>query len=356
MTSQEEQSLRVDALTVVSTTSVATCTESEGCINNDDDSDVEGAYSPSSPMTPSRWNATTTASGADPDPSNHSVLTQCPRDSCDPITVLAKHCLREGAEDLFSQWLVDIIQAQSPYKGYLGSEVIRPLHCSHSREYISIFRYDTYENLKVWMSSNVRAEFVERAKEFSESPILITYHSLEHWFVRNSNVNTEDFSVGVASSPAASSSGGPPPKYKMVVVVFLVIWFQVHYIGPNTVGRIDVLPPLAKESLGTLLITTLTTYVFMPICTRLLAFWLFPGTNYLATLQELVPQSVLKIIRSLSCNSSNNANHQQTRIETPADFPDNNNKSLPQQVSFAKSQPSSLLTTKTSTSGGEGSD
>jgi antibiotic biosynthesis monooxygenase (ABM) superfamily enzyme len=167
------------------------------------------------------------------------------------------------------------------------------------RDYISIFRYDTYEHLKNWMQSELRAEFIERAKEFSETPVLVTYHSLEHWFVRNADKDMDDFSV--ASSDNNKAKGGPPAKYKMVVVVFLVIWFQLHFVLPNTVGKIDALSPLAQESLGTLIITTLTTYVFMPISTRILAFWLFPGCDYLSTLKELLP--------SFSKNKSSRSKH-----------------------------------------------
>jgi antibiotic biosynthesis monooxygenase (ABM) superfamily enzyme len=240
----------------------------------------------------------TTSSSSLPDatPAIELRISQCPRDAQHPITVLAKHTLKVGAEAGFAKWVEAITTAQqSSYPGYLGSEVIRPMN-SGDRDYISIFRYDTYEHLKAWMTSDVRDSLINQVQEYLETPVLVTYHSLEHWFVSPSTIPTNNTNNNENDNAgAAGGAGGPPPQYKMVVVIFLVIWFQVHFINPNTVGKLKGLSPLGKESLGTLLITILTTYVFMPIVTRLLAFWLFPSgrENYCATLQELIPRILL---------------------------------------------------------------
>jgi antibiotic biosynthesis monooxygenase (ABM) superfamily enzyme len=227
----------------------------------------------------------------DATPAIEHRISQCPRDAQHPITVLAKLTLKVGAEGGFAKWVEDIANAQqSSFPGYLGSEVIRPMNCG-DREYISIFRYDTYEHLKAWMTSDRRDSLIDQVQEHLETPVLVTYHSLEHWFVAPSTISIDQ---NENDDNDAAAAAGPPPKYKMAVVVFLVIWFQVHFINPNTIGKITALSPLAKESLGTLLITILTTYVFMPIATRLFAFWLFPGRgNYCATLLELIPRILL---------------------------------------------------------------
>lgn len=231
----------------------------------------------------------------DAPPALEQRISQCPNDAKHPISVLAKMRIKVGAEEGFGQWIRDITETQTKsYAGYLGSEVIRPMNCDHEREYIAIFRYDTYDHLKAWMTSATRRTYMERVQKYLEEPLLVTYHSLQHWFVRPSSNEGNDEGDTDEAKKAASAQGGPPAPYKMVVVVFLVIWFQVHYIAPITVGKVDAFSPLAKEALGTLIIVILTTYIFMPIVTRLLAFWLFPGCNYLETLKELVPKFLIE--------------------------------------------------------------
>jgi antibiotic biosynthesis monooxygenase (ABM) superfamily enzyme len=218
-------------------------------------------------------------------------LQRCPNDASHPITVLAKHRVREGAETDFEAWFKEITTFQSHnYTGYLGSEVIRPMNCEFKNEYISIFRYDTYENLSRWMHSKDREVRMEIVHKYLETPLLVTYHSLEHWFVHPADADDDGPSV----ISKQQKRQGPPPNYKMVVVVFLVIWFQIHFILPVTIGKIGGLSPLGGEGIGTLLVVTLTTYVFMPVATRLLSFWLFPEKSYVATLKELIPRPLLQ--------------------------------------------------------------
>jgi antibiotic biosynthesis monooxygenase (ABM) superfamily enzyme len=283
-------------------------TSSSSNTNNDNDDNLES-------MEDGLVKNQTTSSSSLPyaTPAIELRISQCPRDAQHPITVLAKHTLKVGAEVGFAKWVEDItIAQQSSYPGYLGSEVIRPMN-SGDREYISIFRYDTYEHLKSWMTSDLRDTLIHQVQEYLETPVLVTYHSLEHWFVPPSTIPIDNHNANDDDNDdaAAAAVAGPPPKYKMVVVVFLVIWFQVHFINPNTIGKITALSPLGQESLGTLLIVILTTYVFMPIATRLLAFWLFPTTGrrrdytYLATLQEWISRILLPK-GSSSSNAKNN--------------------------------------------------
>lgn len=183
----------------------------------------------------------------------------CPRKGA--LTVLARHKVLPGREADLEAWVRDIVEVQKKYEGYLGAEVIRPTCLQQSNEYVSIFRYDTYDNLQKWMNSKDRTDRIEKAREFEEGPIEISYHSLEYLFLPHE----------------AQPNVKPPSRHKMAFVTFLVIWLQVHFI-PVNMNKIPKVPDLLLEALTTALIVVLTTYLVMPIVTKyILHWWLFPG-------------------------------------------------------------------------------
>lgn len=179
------------------------------------------------------------------------------------VTVFAKHKVIRGKEAAFQQWVREINTVISKFEGYQGAETVRPTSCE-SNEYASIFRFDNFEHLQVWMDSEERQPFLERTNEFDERPVETSYNSLEYLFVPDQTDGTP--------APAA------PSKEKMVAVTFLLIWLQVHFLGP-AFGGLHIAPLLA-EALTVLTVAILTTYFLMPITTKyLLSWWLFPNPN-----------------------------------------------------------------------------
>ncbi|KAL3929984.1 MAG: hypothetical protein SGBAC_011968 [Bacillariaceae sp.] len=179
------------------------------------------------------------------------------------LTVFAKHKVIRGKESQFQKWTKEINQVLSNFEGYQGAETVRPTTCQLN-EYVNIFRFDNYDHLQLWMDSPKRQEFLERTNEFDEEPIETSYHSLEYWFVQDQT----------DGKPAT----GPPSKEKMVVVTFLLIWLQVHFIGP-AYGSLDI-PDLLAQALTVLTVVIGTTYLWMPITTKhLVNWWLFPNPD-----------------------------------------------------------------------------
>lgn len=196
-----------------------------------------------------------------------------------PLTVFARHRITFGKQDMFLAWVAEIDSVQrSKYKGYLGCEIVRPTPCrtdddddntKKSLEYVSIFRYENYELLQLWMDSEDRLQMLHKTCDFEDEPIVTSYHSLEYWFVPPET--EQQLQVDQQKPPAM------PPRPKMAFVTFLVIWFQVMFVTPYTIGYIPNLPAWAAQGLGTLLIVVLTTYFFMPIATKYIFYWwLFP--------------------------------------------------------------------------------
>lgn len=177
-----------------------------------------------------------------------------------PLTVCCQHRIIPGKETVFQAWLQDIIRLQQEnFEGFRGVELIRPTNASQE-EYLSIFRYDTYENLQLWMESDERLKILERSVDFDQEPPRLTYHSLEYWFQADNGQQQQQ----------------QPSEHKMAVIIFFVIWIQVHFIAIN-IGKIPDIPPLVAEAGGVAIITILTSYIFLPIITKyLLHWWLFP--------------------------------------------------------------------------------
>ena len=207
-------------------------------------------------------------------------------DSHQPVTVLAKHHVRPDKLEVFQQWSREMEAKCSSFQGYIDTEIIRPTCIESDDEYVVIFRFDNYTHLQAWMNSTERKRMIDRISEFASSKSqCYSYHSLEHWFAA---ADDDDDTAALTTTTTGKSGGGPPARYKMVFVVTGVIYAQTLFV-PNIMNQVaPKVDPDVKGFLVTLVIVTLSTYIFFPIVTRLLAFWLFPTAKYTDKLLELV--------------------------------------------------------------------
>ena len=211
-----------------------------------------------------------------------SLKLNCPDDSDQPLTVFVRHNVLPGQEKAFERWCTEINLLAQRYDGFIGSEVIKPVchdvrdESLESDEYISIVRFQNYTKLKKWMDSNDRKGMLNRTSEFSNRKSIYSYHSVEHWFPSN-------------GTTASKLSGGPPPKWKMSIFVTLIIYAQTLWIPKVTKKIVPKLNMYWAGLINTFFIVVLVTYALFPICTRLMAFWLFPEAKYRDKLRELIP-------------------------------------------------------------------
>lgn len=186
-------------------------------------------------------------------PNNGKPIT-VPGDSRSPVTVIARHSVNRGKEELFDEWMRGIVNACSRFEGYLNSEVIRPI--DPLDDYVCIFRFDVFANLDRWLQSDERQRWLGRTSEFSSrAPRFEHYHSLEFWF-------------------DPGKRRGAPSRSKMALVTFSVIWPLVHFI-PRFVRSHVTAPALLTEVVSVATIVVLMTWVVMPAVTRLLEAWLW---------------------------------------------------------------------------------
>lgn len=206
----------------------------------------------------------------------------CPNECNRPLTVMAKHIIRSDAVGKFEEWFQETKELQLQFKGYLSSELIRPVEFRNN-EFVSIFRYDSYLHLKAFMDSKERADLIEKRKAFAEDETIdFSYHSLEHFFVSDAGTK-------------------PPAMYKMWIVLYGSILSQLQWVPQMIERRFPTVSKTGQVALTTLIVVTAVQFLIVPMLTRLLAFWLFPGCNYADKLLELVPKPIMEWI--VSCRS-----------------------------------------------------
>jgi hypothetical protein len=175
------------------------------------------------------------------------------------VTAIISHFIRSGREQGYEEWLHGIATDAHQFKGHLGVNVIRPCDPTHP-EYVAIVRFDHYNNLKTWLESSVRQEWLERLQPLIEKPETIqTLTGLETWFT-------------LPNKPMKA----PPPRYKMAVVTWLGVFFTISILNRLLVPLLVGLPVLLRTLLVTGLTVALLTYVIMPRLTQLFRKWLYP--------------------------------------------------------------------------------
>jgi hypothetical protein len=174
------------------------------------------------------------------------------------VTGIIVHQPRRDAYDEYERWLLEIREACKRFPGYLSTDVISPVGGQDT--YTVIIRFAGVEQLKAWIESEVRREFlhrIEHALEKGDRYVIQT--GLDFWF----------------APPAAM----PPKRWKQFQLTLSAIF-------PLTVIVPWALSPLLGGSqgvpamlLGKLLVATvivyLMVYLIMPRYTRLVAKWLY---------------------------------------------------------------------------------
>lgn len=175
-----------------------------------------------------------------------------------PITVIIKRRIQAGREGEFETWLSGLSIEALKFPGHLGLNVIRPTNPKQP-EYVLIFRFDGYENLRNWEESEVRQAWLARIAPLTIGEADIQQVTgLEFWF-----------------TPSSAITAPVPPRWKMVIVTCVAFYPVVNIM------RLLFFPLTGGMSpwLGTLLTMpfsiSLMTYLIMPLTTRLFSRWLY---------------------------------------------------------------------------------
>lgn len=173
------------------------------------------------------------------------------------VTVVISQIVKPGREIAYEAWLKEITSVSRTYAGHLGTNVIRP-QPGVQPEYVIIFRFDSYENLKVWMTSGDWEYWLTQAQHLVQSePDVQQISGLEAWF-------------SLPGKPLKT-----PPRYKTALLTWAVVYVLINLLNRLLVPLFATLPPLIISLIISAVMVVLLTYVVMPRVTRLFSSWLY---------------------------------------------------------------------------------
>ena len=175
-----------------------------------------------------------------------------------PLTTIARHAIKLGAERDFEQWTSNIGKKAATFKGFQGIFTIPPKKGDVTNEYTTVFQFESMETLDAWMNSEARKTEVKRLGSISEEEM-----QLEHQ-------EGIDFLFRTSGTPSVS-----PPKWKMAVVTWAAVFPGVVVLSQLFRGMFPTLNGVVTTLLVTLTLVPLLTWVLMPNLTKLLKKWLF---------------------------------------------------------------------------------
>ncbi|MGQ7247325.1 antibiotic biosynthesis monooxygenase [Halomonas sp. V046] len=170
----------------------------------------------------------------------------------EPVTLMVARRVARGRYRDFLVWLDEGRALAADFPGYLGSGILAPP--PGDDEYQIIFRFSDAQTLERWESSASRRAWLERGQGLFEAPLLRRATGLDSWF----------------------SAPGPrtPPRWKQAIAIWLA-FFPVSLVFQWLFGdALAPLPLVPRVLVGTLMLTPVMVFLFIPLSTRLLAPWL----------------------------------------------------------------------------------
>jgi uncharacterized protein len=174
-----------------------------------------------------------------------------------PVTMIVTRSVKPGCASRFEQWLHEIAAEAMRFEGHQGVNVIRP--GSRSREYTAIFRFQTPAQLDAWVGSAARARQLQRADVLCDEVGRIQKASgVEAWFVLSARLIL-----------------APPARYKMAILSASAVLPLLVILPRLAAPALNRLPELGRLALMAFAMTTLMTYLVMPLLTRIFSSWLY---------------------------------------------------------------------------------
>ncbi|MDX9759960.1 MAG: antibiotic biosynthesis monooxygenase [Bacteroidota bacterium] len=190
-----------------------------------------------------------------PDP----LIDNPPEKSEGPFTTVVRRRVKPGKEDEFEQWLKGVTRDAVTFPGHLGVGVIRPTSKKRP-EFIIVFRFDTYDHLIGWETSEIRRAWVQRVQPLITGETSVQRMTgLEYWF----------------TAPGHPGSA-PPKRWKMATVTWLALAPIVMIVQPLLTPLLAPLPTWLQITIMAAVMVMTMTWIVMPQMTKLFSFWLYP--------------------------------------------------------------------------------
>jgi uncharacterized protein len=178
----------------------------------------------------------------------------------DSVASVSSWEVKSGREEEFERLGAELMAAASRVHGHLSGTT---LHEDGSAEYHFVHSFSGRDELQRWLDSPQRADLLGRLSAIAErrgGPQRIT--GLEGWF---------------AEAGSQTPAVVPPPRWKMWLASFLGAYPLVVVFQWLAAPELEDVPLLLRAALLPLVLLSLMTYLVMPVVTKLLKRWLYPG-------------------------------------------------------------------------------
>ncbi len=183
----------------------------------------------------------------------------CGNPTSDSVTVVVRRRVKAGREADYERWLHALIEDASSLPGYLGAQT-RPPTADTGREYTSIFRFASVEQLRAFERSDLRRRALAQVADLVEADATWDeLTGLEVWF-----------------SPPPGTVAPQPSRWRMALLLTIVVYGLVLSIGRIVATVLADAPPSLRLLVTIALEVLLMTYLLMPWLTRKLARLLYP--------------------------------------------------------------------------------
>ncbi len=189
------------------------------------------------------------------------------------VTVVVSDHVRPGKEKDFEQWAMGIAEELAEFGGLIGHTTIRASEDVHP-EYVTVIRFANDAELRRWEESPQLEEWLKR-----KEPLILG----------DSTFRSQDGMVTWFTLPGHHLVV-PPPQYKMALVAYVgisaLLLSLLPVLGlllgnqPYLAAPIRFTPQFVTSMLfSALILTSLMTWVAMPLLTWLTRRWLFPSSS-----------------------------------------------------------------------------
>lgn len=175
-------------------------------------------------------------------------------------TVVVSRRVRPGSEEAFRAWAAGFEREMALFPGHVGCQLVPPVG-EAQLEWVFVFTFDSPRSLQAWVSSPVRARWlaqVEPLVEGQDQAQLIS--GLEALF-------------GLLPPSVAP----PPPVWKVAVSVLVGLYPTSLLNAVFLTPLLQELPLAIRVLVSVVAVVALMTWVVMPLVTRALKPWLYPG-------------------------------------------------------------------------------
>jgi uncharacterized protein len=126
------------------------------------------------------------------------------------VTVVVTHRVPADQGDAFLEWHKKVVEKESKYPGFRGSEVFRPIEGLQD-DWVIAYKFDTAEHLDAWLVSEHRRELLEDPR-FGDFKLRKIDHSFGNWFA-----------FGDSAQP-------PPSNFKTSIAVWMGLYPTVVFL------------------------------------------------------------------------------------------------------------------------------